>query len=143
FGLGNTLGNLKRYDEAVSAYREALRLDPLLGNAHSNLVLVLKSLKKDPEALAEEERFARVTEIVGIGATFSFQDQQLRVVSLLDNSPALQAGVRPGDRILSIDGHDTAKMGSIAEVVSYLKGKEGALIKLTLQQAGAAHPLEL
>jgi Flp pilus assembly protein TadD len=50
--LGVTLTNLKRYQEAVTEYRTAIRLKPTLASAHANLGATLL-LQGDLDAAAE------------------------------------------------------------------------------------------
>ncbi len=47
---GNTLSNLKRYEEALAAYDQAIRLDPNYAVAYNNKGLALERLGKKTEA---------------------------------------------------------------------------------------------
>ena len=59
----------------------------------------------------------------GIGAELGFnEDDKLIVISPLDGSPAITAGIRPGDRILKIDGKDTESI-SLNEAVAQIRGE--------------------
>ena len=51
FNLAILLEDLEREEEAVTAYREALALDPLLGDAHFNLSRLHEKAKRPREAL--------------------------------------------------------------------------------------------
>ena len=51
FNLATLLEDLEREDEAVTAYREALALDPLLGDAHFNLSRLHEKANRPREAL--------------------------------------------------------------------------------------------
>jgi len=57
---GSALHDLKRYDEAVSAYRSALRLDSNMGEAHNNLGNSLMALGRFAEATESFETAARL-----------------------------------------------------------------------------------
>jgi RIP metalloprotease RseP len=48
-------------------------------------------------------------------------------------SPAEQAGLRPGDRILAVNGHYFAKWD---ELTAYLKARPGQKVTLTIEQNG-------
>jgi tetratricopeptide (TPR) repeat protein len=52
FSLGNALGEQKKSQDAVDAYREAIRLKPEYHQAHNNLGLALWALERLPEAVA-------------------------------------------------------------------------------------------
>ena len=70
----------------------------------------------------------------GIGAELGFNDEdKLIVIAPLDGSPALNAGVRPGDRILKIEGQDTEGI-SLNEAVAQIRGEAGTFVNLTIQR---------
>ncbi|PKM92085.1 MAG: hypothetical protein CVU81_02380 [Euryarchaeota archaeon HGW-Euryarchaeota-1] len=48
--LGHTLYNLKRYENAEKEFREAIRINPNLAEAHNNLGILLKDLNRYDEA---------------------------------------------------------------------------------------------
>lgn len=69
----------------------------------------------------------------GIGAELGLVDGQIIVVSPLDGSPAKQAGVQPGDKILEIEGAATLGL-SLTEAVSKIRGDAGTVSTLKLQR---------
>ena len=72
--------------------------------------------------------------ITGIGVQLQMADGQIRVVTPLEGSPALQAGLRPGDQIDSIDGKSTKGM-TMAEAVKLILGTAGSAVKLRVVRA--------
>jgi carboxyl-terminal processing protease len=68
----------------------------------------------------------------GIGAELGLKDSQLMVVAPLDGSPAKDAGIRKGDKILEIDGTSTAGV-TITEAVVKIRGDAGTIVKLKIQ----------
>ena len=58
--LGNALRNLKRYEEALGAYEQALCLDPNLAVAYTYKGIALRNLKRYAEALAAYEQALRL-----------------------------------------------------------------------------------
>jgi carboxyl-terminal processing protease len=60
----------------------------------------------------------------------------VRIVAPLDNSPALAAGLRPGDRISAVDGRPVQDH-PFEQVILMIKGKEGTLVRLTILREGA------
>lgn len=71
-------------------------------------------------------------EYTGIGAEIDLQEDRLRIVQPFEDSPAWQAGVLPGDIVLSIDGFDTRGI-SIEESQRRLKGEPGTQVRLRVR----------
>ena len=69
------------------------------------------------------------------------QDCLLVVVAPLDGSPALKAGVRPGDVIDRIDGQSLGGL-TIDEAVRRIRGPKGTTVTLTVVRDGGA-PFDL
>lgn len=68
-------------------------------------------------------------EFTGIGAEIGIHEDRLMIVSPLDDSPAMKAGLKPGDLVLEIDGQNTLGL-SIDEAVGRIKGKDGTTVRL-------------
>lgn len=73
----------------------------------------------------------------GIGAELSLKDSQLIIVAPLDGSPAKNAGLKPGDKVLAIDGNSTFGL-SVNEAVLKIRGKAETQVKLTIQTGDEA-----
>jgi carboxyl-terminal processing protease len=70
-------------------------------------------------------------EFVGIGITMEEDPAGIKVVSVLDNSPAARAGLRVGDIITEVDGKSLA--GHAEELATTLiTGQEGTTVHLTV-----------
>jgi carboxyl-terminal processing protease len=102
---------------------------------------MLKSLKDpytvylDPQeaALLRERTEGRYS---GIGATLQqTKDGAIVITGVFPGSPAQKAGLRPGDRILAVDGKPT-KDRSLDTNIAHIKGKEGSQVKITYQKKG-------
>jgi carboxyl-terminal processing protease len=76
-------------------------------------------------------------ELTGVGIQLEVDKQahSLTVVKPIENSPALRAGVQPGDRILKIDGRSTQNM-NIEEAANLIRGKANTTVNLLLQRSG-------
>jgi carboxyl-terminal processing protease len=81
-------------------------------------------------------------EFVGVGLELAVKDDRLLVVAPIADTPAERAGIRAGDRILSIDGvamHDVP----LEDAVRRLKGEAGSKVTLVVAREGVAAPLRL
>ena len=71
----------------------------------------------------------------GIGIYFEVIADYLTVVSPIEGSPAYEAGLLAGDRIVEIDGRSAIGIKT-KEVARRLKGPEGTRVKLQVHRAG-------
>lgn len=83
-----------------------------------------------PEMLAEERKFAQ-GEFEGIGVEVQVRDRYVVVVAPIDGTPAQQAGLRPGDVILQVNGEDMTGL-PLTEVMKRILGPAGTDVTLTL-----------
>lgn len=81
-------------------------------------------------------------QLEGIGAELEVKEGKLTVVTPLKNSPAQQAGIKPGDIIYKIDGKLTEDM-TLYEAIRKIRGKKGTQVALTIIRAELEQPLEL
>ncbi|TVQ63859.1 MAG: PDZ domain-containing protein [Phycisphaerales bacterium] len=88
-----------------------------------------------PPASAAEFNKRLTGEYVGIGARILVRDGWLTIVSPLEGSPALRAGLMAEDRVLEIDGVSTQGR-SAEECVDLLQGEAGTVVTLNVERAG-------
>jgi carboxyl-terminal processing protease len=81
-------------------------------------------------------------EFDGLGLEVTIQDGELTVVSPVVESPGERAGIKPGDRIVSIDGAATKDM-SLTEATRRMKGAAGTKAVLEIMREGFAAPQKL
>ncbi|WP_410245750.1 PDZ domain-containing protein, partial [Arthrospira sp. PCC 8006] len=87
----------------------------------------------------EQYRSLRVStsgELTGVGLQIAKEAETgaLVVVTPLDGSPADDAGIKPRDRILKIDGFSTDKM-TLDEAAAKMRGNPGTQVVLTVKSA--------
>lgn len=70
---------------------------------------------------------------IGIFVEQPEQGKPVRVVTPLVGSPALQAGILPGDEIVRVDGQDVSTM-ELHQVSAKLKGQAGSDVRLSVQR---------
>ncbi len=78
----------------------------------------------------------------GIGATVAIRDGQVTVIAPIAGTPAEKAGIKPGDKILAIDGSSTAGM-SLEEAVLKIQGDPGTKVTLDVLHEGEQTPITL
>ena len=95
-----------------------------------------------PEEGMDELKEMTTGKYAGIGAVIRFykKEDRVMVIEPQEDSPAIEAGVKGGDWILSIDGKDM-KGKSTQEVSENLRGDAGTTFELTVKRAGVEHPL--
>jgi carboxyl-terminal processing protease len=78
-------------------------------------------------------------EFGGIGIEITVQNDILTVISPIEDTPAWEAGIQAGDRIVEINGKST-KGFSIVEAAQHMRGKKGSKIKLGIFRDGFDKP---
>jgi carboxyl-terminal processing protease len=81
-------------------------------------------------------------EFSGIGVEVNYEDGLLRVVTPLDDSPALKAGLKPNDLISHVDGQRIDKL-SYMEAIKLIRGKTGTKVELVIIRDKTKEPLIL
>lgn len=71
----------------------------------------------------------------GIGAELGYEGGSIVVVAPLEGSPAIEAGLRSGDRIFKVDGEDITSK-NIFKVVSMIRGEQGTEVVLSVLHKG-------
>ena len=78
----------------------------------------------------------------GLGIEITKENGGIRVVSPIDDTPAHQAGIQPGDIIVRLDNHPVDRM-TLPEAVNIMRGKPGTEITLTIIRQGINTPLQI
>jgi carboxyl-terminal processing protease len=79
----------------------------------------------------------------GIGATIRLDEgERLVIADALAERPAFQAGLRPGDIVLKVDG-EPVKGLSLYEAVSLIRGPAGSTVTLTVSREGEPASFEV
>lgn len=76
------------------------------------------------------------------GVVLIIKDNLLTVVSVIDDSPAFRAGLKPGDHIIKIDGHPVRNL-TTQEATRRFQGAPNIPIKLQVLRNGLVKPLDL
>jgi len=72
-------------------------------------------------------------EFEGVGMEITVKDHIVTVVSPIEDTPAWRAGIKPGDRIVEIDGQSTKGMSSM-DAAAKLRGKRGTSVTISVMR---------
>ncbi|MEG1345707.1 MAG: S41 family peptidase, partial [Acidaminococcaceae bacterium] len=68
----------------------------------------------------------------GIGVVIGSKENAFVIIATLDDTPGYRAGIKSGDKILAINGQDTAGQ-QLEEVAALIRGEVGTTLELNLQ----------
>ena len=77
----------------------------------------------------------------GLGIKITKQDDALEVVALFDDTPAYNAGIQTGDRIVKIEDQSTAEL-DVNQAADLLRGKPGTLVTISIRRDDTDNELE-
>ncbi len=103
-------------------------LDP-----HSNFL--------DPTEFRDMQR-RQHAQYFGVGMEIAVDEGQVVVHQPFPGSPAWNAGLRRGDIVAAVDGHETKGMDT-TEVANLLRGPRGTPVSVKIERPGASEPLTL
>ncbi|HRZ86192.1 MAG TPA: S41 family peptidase [bacterium] len=86
----------------------------------------------DPDAY-KEIQIETEGEFGGLGIEITIKDKYLTVVTPLEGTPAYNAGIRPGDRVVKIDGESTEDI-TLNGAVKKLRGKPGTKVTILISR---------
>ena len=105
--------------------------------AHETIEEILAELG-DPYTVYYTEKelagfYASIEDIqlVGIGIRSYYRAQGIEITQVAPGGPAEEGGIRAGDWIIAVDGHDT-RGAAEADVDAWIRGAEGTSVKLTV-----------
>ncbi len=85
--------------------------------------------------MVKQERHLTQGELEGIGAELQMKNSQVVIVAPMDDSPALKAGLKPGDIILKVNGEEIGGL-PMEQLVNRILGPSGSLVKLNILNPG-------
>ena len=110
------------------------------------IIQMLEKLDPHSTYIPAEERL-RANEALqgnfeGIGIEFNIFKDTIVVVAPLGGGPSEAAGLRPGDKIVKIDGKNVAGVGfTNRDVQEHLKGPKGSKVDVTIKRRTAQDPI--
>lgn len=77
----------------------------------------------------------------GIGVSFRVINEKITIFEVFKEGPSGEAGIRPGDRIVGINGESS--IGILQDdVPKKLKGPQGTKVNVTIERTGLKEPME-
>ncbi|MDO9416723.1 S41 family peptidase [Pararhizobium sp.] len=117
--------------------------DKLIENAINGMLSSLDPHSSYMNATdAEDMRTQTRGEFGGLGIEVTMEDELVKVITPIDDTPASRAGVLSGDFISKIDGQEVRGL-KLEEAVEKMRGEVNTPIKLTILRKGADKPIEL
>jgi len=127
---------LIRYIDA--RYVDDLHRDSLIRKAIHSLMSQLDPHSEFlPSAEVQRLRETRDGRFSGIGVEFTIMDDTVYVLRTLPESPAREADLQPGDRLLQVDEHPVSGTGATPLFITEsMRGEQGQRIRLKVWRPG-------
>jgi carboxyl-terminal processing protease len=94
-----------------------------------------------PEAF-KEMKIDTKGEFGGLGIQIGIKNKVLTIIAPIEDTPADEAGVEAGDKIIKIDGESTKDI-TLHEAVSQLRGPKGTAVTITIIREGLDKPKDI
>ncbi|MCA1021274.1 S41 family peptidase [Halobacillus litoralis] len=140
--------DLKKVEQAYSVieenYLEEVDKQTLVEGAVQGMLDTLEdpySVYMDQETM---EQFNQTIEssFQGIGAEVSMVNDKVTIVAPIKGSPAEEAGLKPNDQILTVDGESVEGL-DLYEAVLKIRGEKGTEVTLEVERPGVSEPLSI
>ncbi len=129
---GNKLNNLLHIVD--DQYVDTVNINTLVENAMPQILAELDPHSvyisaKDVQAATDDLKGS----FSGVGIEFTIREDTIRVQNVVNSGPADRAGVKAGDKIVTVDGKPfVGKVVTTEEAMRRLKGEKGSKVKLGL-----------
>jgi CubicO group peptidase (beta-lactamase class C family) len=91
---------------------------------------------------SRDKRRATAPNFVGIGADITVVDNGIKVIAPQENSPAANAGIKPGDVITDVDDAPVKGL-KINQAVGKLRGAVGSQVRLKISREGEGGAIDI
>lgn len=145
--FGGNKSGIKKIETAMDLveknYVEGVDRNKLVDGAIGGMLNALGDPFTSYMAPETAQQFSEQIEgsFTGIGAEVSMEDGKVVVVSPIKGSPAEQAGIKPKDILLSVNGESFEGLG-LNEAVAKIRGPKGTKAKVKVKRPGTANELE-
>jgi carboxyl-terminal processing protease len=91
---------------------------------------------------AQDMRVQTRGEFGGLGIEVTLENELVKVIAPIEETPAARAGVLAGDYIVEIDGAEVRGL-TLSDAVDKMRGPVNSPIELTILREGAAEPIKI
>ncbi len=131
------------YKELVINYVDEVQTGDLIQNALESMLATLDPYTVYiPEADMEDYKILTMGQYGGIGSLIQWRDGYVHIADPYEGFPADRAGLKPGDKIVRLNGEDT-KGRNVEEVSALLKGQAGTALELVVEREGVRDPISV
>lgn len=131
------------YKELVINYVDEVQTGNLIQNAVEAMLGTLDPYTVYiPEADMEDYKILTMGQYGGIGSLIQWRDGYVHIADPYEGFPADRAGLKPGDKIVRLNGEDT-KGRNVEEVSALLKGQAGTALDLVVEREGVRDPISV
>jgi carboxyl-terminal processing protease len=141
---GDDYENLRVFTEVLSLvqsnYVDDIEAKKLVEGAIKGLLRTLDPhTSYMPAEVYKEMQVETEGQFGGLGIEITVRDDQLTVVSPIEDTPAFRAGLKAGDRILKIDGESTKEV-TLLDAVRKMRGPRGSPVTVTIMRDDFDNP---
>jgi carboxyl-terminal processing protease len=121
-------------DDKTLVYGAIRGMVEALGDTDHTVFLTPQEVQDSNDALNQS--------VVGIGVTVGMDGANVKILSVLPDSPARAAGLHAGDIFLTVDGNSIAGQ-TIDQVVSQVRGDAGTTVNVTLNRPSTGETIDV
>lgn len=132
------------FDTIKQDYFKDVKDSKLINGAINGMIDALDDPYSDYMDIEEANKFHTSinSTFEGIGAEISEQEGHIVIVTPIKNSPAEKAGLKPNDKVLTVDGKSVQGM-STTEAVQLIRGEKGTKVELAIFRPGVEDPINV
>ena len=130
------------YRQVITNYVDEIDLDSFTKLSINNMLSeldpytsYLENEEKDGIEILTKGKYG------GIGISIGKRENQLTVITPMENSPAKRAGILSGDVIIKIDDSETKNL-TMDQAAKLIRGKKGSKVVLSIQRFGEPEIIE-
>lgn len=130
--------NIKKFNQARTMLMENFYEDVTQNTILEGAVAGMASSLGDPyttyytKEQMDSFKAASKYSYAGIGVTVRPEDGILVIIDTFQDSPAREAGIKPGDMIVKVNGEDVTTIKDTDLVINMIRGKEGTTVDVSV-----------